>query len=90
MLETLNAGLEHWYPLGWSIIFLIEMLLGILTLGILVVEYKYDKAYNETRKRKRRVSKSKVKVIIDADGNARISEAPKDVDVSIEHEGKDS
>lgn len=89
MLEVLNSYLEHWYPLWWSIVFVVEMFLGMATLGILVMEYFYDKEYNEKRKKKRKVSKSRVKVIIDAEGNARIAEAPKDLDVSIEHEGKE-
>lgn len=89
MIENLNSYLEHWYPLYWSIIFVVEMFLGMATLGILVVEYIYDKSYNETKYRKRKITKHKVKVVIDSDGNARIEEAPKDVDIQIEHEGKE-
>ena len=89
MLEQINALLEHWYPLGWSVIFIIEMFVGIATLGILVVEYVYDKEYNEKKHKKRKATKDKVKIIIDAEGNARIAEAPKDIDVAIEQEGKD-
>lgn len=89
MLENINSWLEHWYPLYWSIIFVIEMLLGMATLGILVVEYIYDKEYNEKKYKKRKVNRDRVKVVIDAEGNARIAEAPKDLDVAIEHEGKE-
>lgn len=64
-----------------------ETIVGVATLTILVVEYIYDKEWNETRSKRKKVNKNRVKVIIDNDGNARIAEAPKDLDVSIEHQG---
>lgn len=88
MLGELNLICSSWEPLIIAAGFGAEILLGIATLTILVFEYFYDKQYNETKYKKRKSSKHKVKVIIDADGNARIAEAPKDMDVSIEHEGK--
>ena len=42
MLDNLNMWLEHWYPLLWSIVFLIEMNVGIAVLTMAVKEYKYD------------------------------------------------
>jgi len=87
MLFDLNAWLEHWYPLYWSIIFVIEMLLGIATLTILVIEYYYDKEVEESKSHKRRKSK-RVKIVIDDDGQAVIMEQPKGLDVSIEHKGE--
>jgi hypothetical protein len=64
-MELINAWLEHWYPLYWSALFVLEALLGIATLSILVVEYRYDKNYNEKRLQKRKVTKHKVKVVIE-------------------------
>jgi len=86
MLHEINGYLEHWYPLYWSIIFIIEMLLGIATLSILVIEYYYDKEVEESKSHKRRKSK-RVKIVIDDDGQAVIMEQPKGLDVSIEHKG---
>lgn len=65
-----------------------ELIVGLATLTILVIEYIYDKEYNEKKHKKRKINKDRVKVVIDSDGNARIEEAPKDIDVAIEHEGK--
>jgi cell division protein FtsI/penicillin-binding protein 2 len=65
-----------------------EALIGLATLTILVIEYIYDKQWNETKNKKKRTVRNRVKVIIDPEGNARIAEAPKDLDVSIEHEGE--
>lgn len=84
----INNWLSHWEPMWLFLVLFVEMVVGIATLTILVLEYFYDKQYNETKHQKRKASKHKVKVVIDADGNARIAEAPKDIDVSIEHEGK--
>jgi hypothetical protein len=55
-----------------------------------VEEFFYDKEVIENKgKKKKKVNRDKVKVEIDAEGNAKIVEAPKDLDVSIDHLGKD-
>jgi len=76
-----NEGIWLFYVLLTSVV------LELATLGILIAEFKYDKAYNESKSKKRARSKNKVKVIIDSEGNARIAQSPNNVDVSIEHEG---
>jgi len=65
-----------------------ELVVGLCTFVLLVLEYIYDKQWNETRNRRKKISKHRVKVVIDSEGNARIAEAPKGLDVSIEHEGE--
>ena len=89
MFDELNLICNSWEPLIIAVGFGTEILLGIATLTILIFEYIYDKQYNETKYKKRKTSRHKVKVVIDADGNARIAEAPKDMDIQIEHEGKE-
>ena len=66
-----------------------EGFVGTATLGILIIEFIYDKELNENKKRKKKINRDKVKIEIDPDGNARITESPKDLDVSIDHIGKD-
>ena len=66
----------------------IEIILGIGTFIYVCREFHYDAAKDEAKSKKRKPSNHKVKVVIDADGNARIEEAPKDLNISIEHEGK--
>ena len=67
-----------------------EAFVGTATLGILIIEFVYDKDIEEKKKtRKKKHNKDKVKIEIDHDGNASIVEAPKDLDVSINHLGKD-
>lgn len=65
-----------------------ELVVGLATLTILVLEYWYDKEWNESKSKRRKITKNKVKVVIDKEGNARIAETPKDIDISIEHEGE--
>jgi hypothetical protein len=75
-------------PLWLFIILAAELVVGLATLTILIIEYNYDRAWNESKSKRRRITKNKVKVIIDKEGNARIAETPKDIDISIEHEGE--
>ena len=84
MLNWINAN----EPLWLFIILAAELVVGLATLTILVLEYWYDKEWNESKSKRRRITKNKVKVIIDQEGNARIAEQPKDVNVSIEQEGE--
>lgn len=65
-----------------------ELLIGIATFVILILEYFYDAKIEEEKKLKRRVNKKKVKIVIDGEGNARIAEAPAGLDVDISHEGR--
>lgn len=84
MNEWIHANESLW--LFWLIGS--ELIVGLCTFVLLVLEYIYDKQWNETRNRRKKVSKHRVKVVIDSEGNARIAEAPKGLDVSIEHEGE--
>jgi len=67
--------------------FALEIILSTSMLAILVLEYIYDKNIEESKQTRRRKSK-RVKIVIDADGNAVIAEAPKGLDVSVEHKGE--
>jgi hypothetical protein len=84
MLNWINAN----EPLWLFIILAAELVVGLATLTILLIEYHYDKEWNETKSKRKKTTKNKVKVIIDKEGNARIAETPKDIDISIEHEGE--
>lgn len=76
MLEFINAHLEHWYPLWWSIVFVIEMFVGIATLYILIKEYRYDEAKDlEKKQRKTRTTK---KITEQKDG-AKVTEETTEV-----------
>lgn len=90
MLDTFHSFLHIHVDVWLFYVLFAELLVGLATLTILLIEYRYDKEYNETKYKKRVRSKNKVRVIIDADGNARIAESPKNVDVSVEHEGEKS
>lgn len=58
-MVALNSWLEHWYPLCWSIVFLIEMCVGIAILCMARKEYKYDKEFNENIKAARHARRRK-------------------------------
>lgn len=74
-------------PLWLFIILAAELIVGLATLTILIIEYYYDRDIEESKKQKRKKSK-RVKIVIDSDGNATIAEAPKELDVSIDHTGQ--
>lgn len=67
--------------------FAIEILLSIVLIAIALLEFFYDKNIEESKQHRRKKSK-RVKIVIDADGNASIAEAPKGLDVSVEHKGE--
>jgi len=81
--------INHNEPLWLFCILFYEGAVGTATLWILVLEYFYDKEVIEEEKHhKRKTTKKKVRIEIDEDGNARIAEAPKSINVSIDHLGK--
>lgn len=67
--------------------FLLEIVLSTAMLAILVLEYFYDKEIEESKSKHRKRSK-RVKILIDSDGNATIAEAPKGLDISVDHQGE--
>ena len=73
MLDNLNMWLEHWYPLLWSIVFLIEMNVGIAVLTMAVKEYKYDEA-KDLRKKTRTTKK-----VTESKDGAKITEETTEV-----------
>ena len=83
MLTWVNSN----EPLWLFVILLVEALLGLYTGIILTVEYFYDRRIQET-KGKRRINKHKVKVSIDKEGNTRIIEAPKGLEIQFDHTGE--
>lgn len=88
MIDIINTLCEKWEALIIAMGFGVEIILSLATLTILILEYYYDKGYNESRYKKKKITKHKVKVVIDSDGNARIAESPNDIDINIVHEGK--
>lgn len=62
-MEALNAWLGHWEPLWLFILIGFEALIGvpinIATLYILILEFKYDKDFNEAMKASRRERRRK-------------------------------
>jgi hypothetical protein len=84
MLGWINAN----EPLWLFFILSSELIVGLATFAILIVEYFYDKSKDDNKLKRKKTTKSRVKVVIDSNGNAQILEQPKDVDVSIEHEAK--
>jgi hypothetical protein len=84
MLNWINTN----EPLWLFIILAAELVVGVATLTILIIEYHYDREWNESKSKRRRTNKHKVRVVVDPEGNTRIAEAPKDLDISIEHEGE--
>jgi hypothetical protein len=81
MLNWINLNESLWL----FILIGSELLVGLATFAILLIEYFYDKDVIE--KKKKKVTKNKVKIIIDKDGNATVTESPKGVDISIETKG---
>ena len=62
MLAAINAFLEHWYPLCWTIVFLIEMSVGIAILSMAIKEYRYDESKDlEKKQRKTKTTKKTTK-----------------------------
>lgn len=86
-METFNLWLEHWEPLWLAAVLFAELFVGLLTLTILVVEYLYDKEVEEKKSKRRKVTKKQVTISIDKDGQVKILECPKGIDVSVDHEG---
>lgn len=84
----MNEWLAHWEPIWLFSILTIEMLLALYTAVILTLEYFYDAKIEEEKKHRKRITKNKVKVVIDSDGQAHVAEAPKTIDVTIEHLGE--
>lgn len=95
LLFTLGGdGFIHWVEKNEAIwlfcVLYYEAFIGTATLGILIEEFFYDKWVIEKKgKKKKKHNREKVKIEIDHDGNASILEAPRDLDVSIDHLGKD-
>lgn len=89
MIQVFHAWLRTYVDVWLFYVLAFE---GIFSLGsfiILIVEYFYDKEIEESkRQRKRRHKKNRVKIVIDSDGQAVIEEAPKGLDIAIEHEGE--
>lgn len=67
--------------------FTIEIILSIVLIAIALLEFFYDKNIEESKQHRRKKSK-RVKISIDSDGNASILEAPKGLDISVDHEGE--
>jgi hypothetical protein len=83
MLEIINAWLEHWYPLCWSIVFTIEMSVGIAILSMAIKEYRYDESKDlEKKQRKTRTTK---KVTEQKDG-AKVTEETTETSEPVKEE----
>lgn len=84
-MEALNAWLEHWYPLCWSIVFLIEMCVGIAILSMAIKEYRYDET-KDIEKKQRRTRTSK-RVTEQKDGG-KVTEEVTEVSEPMKQEDK--
>ncbi len=58
-MEAFNAWLGVYEPLWLFLLISAELLVGICTLVILIVEYRYDASFNEQLKAARRESRRK-------------------------------
>lgn len=85
----MEAWLTRWESVWLFWILAAELIISSYTAWILTMEYFYDAKLEEEKQKKRKTTKKKVKVVIDKEGNARISEAPKGIDISVEHEGRE-
>jgi hypothetical protein len=81
MLNWINLN----EPLWLFILIGSELLVGLATFAILLIEYFYDKDVIE--KKKKKTTKNKVKIVLGKDGQYQITEAPKGIDISIEQKG---
>lgn len=82
---ALNAWLEHWYPLCWSIVFLIEMCVGIAILSMSIKEYRYDESKDLEKKQKR--TRTSKKVTEQKDGG-KVTEEVTEVSEPVKSEEK--
>lgn len=84
-MVELNSWLGRWEPLWLSAILTAELLVGAGTLLYVVKEYYYD-FKKDANKPVRRTRKKKVIVVVEG-GQARVEEAPQDIDVTVEQRG---
>lgn len=55
----MNEWLEHWEPLWLFLVLTYEALIGTATFVILIIEYWYDKQFNENIKEARKERRRK-------------------------------
>jgi len=82
-MDFINAWLGQWEPLWLFAILAAELFVGTITTIYVVREFYYD-ALKDAKKPIRRTRKNKVVVSI-VDGQATITEQPRDVEVVIEN-----
>jgi hypothetical protein len=58
-LEVLNTWFSKWEPIWLFVILAYEAAVGTLTLVVLLIEYWYDKAFNDNIKAARRERRRK-------------------------------
>jgi hypothetical protein len=81
----MNSWIAQYEAIWLFWILAAELVVGLFTLTILLIEFFYDKAVIENSSKKtKRTKKHKVVVKLE-NGQAYISEQPKDIDVVIEH-----
>jgi len=59
MLNNVNSVLEHWEPIWLFLILAYEALIGTATFAVLIIEYWYDKQFNENIKNARKERRRK-------------------------------
>ena len=72
LLSTTNLHLEHWYPLYWSVLFILETAFGAGSLYILIKEFKYDE--NKDLEKKQRRTKTSKKTTVQTSGDTTTEE----------------
>jgi hypothetical protein len=81
-IKAINAWLLFWEPIWLFTLIAYEG-------WILTAEYFYDARIDDAKKKRKKITKNRVKISIDSDGNATVLESPKNLDVSIDHLGKE-
>ena len=59
MLNNVNSVLEHWEPIWLFLILAYEALIGTATFIVLLIEYWYDKKFNDNIKAARKERRRK-------------------------------
>lgn len=83
MVGELNTWFGQYEPIWLFIVLVYEAMVGTITLAYIVMEYNYDARKDLEKSHKMKRSKKSVKIVVE-DGQARVVEAPKDIDVTLE------
>lgn len=83
----MNEWLGTYEPIWLFTVLAVEMIVGIVTAVFVIKEFYYDERKDREKSHKMRRTRKSVKVVVE-DGQARVVEAPKDIDVTVEQKGE--